>query len=54
MTNTRITGMFRIFKKIHVYEFKQLINLDVEILENRYPVILNKFSIRKSTGGPGR
>jgi 5-oxoprolinase (ATP-hydrolysing) len=27
---------------------------DVEILENRYPILLNRFSLRKSTGGRGK
>lgn len=27
---------------------------DVEILENRYPIILNKFSLRPLTGGIGK
>jgi 5-oxoprolinase (ATP-hydrolysing) len=27
---------------------------DVEVLENRYPIILNKFSLRKASGGKGK
>lgn len=28
--------------------------IDVEILENRYPIFLNKFSLRERTGGEGK
>lgn len=27
---------------------------DVEVLERRYPVLLNEFSIREGSGGKGR